>query len=306
MLNKINFGVVGLGHLGKFHVEQAQKIQTFNIVGVYDIDSKIAANISKKYSVNCFKSVEELCVGCDAISIVCSTGAHFKTAMIALKMGCHVFIEKPITSTVNQGKQLIAYANNNKLKIQVGHIERFNPAFVSYLKTKPKPLFIESHRLSPFNVRGSDVAVVLDLMIHDIDLVLSLIKSEIVDIQASGASVVSNFIDLANARLAFRCGTTVNLTASRISTKQMREMRVFEKLRYTKINFHTSLVIQNTIKNKKTIEKNLKIKKDNALFLELQSFARSIINKSKTVVSGEDGLNALRVATKIQNIIENR
>ena len=237
--------------------------------------------------------------------VVTPTASHYQVAKMALENKCHVFIEKPMTYKVIEAEKLILLAEKNQLKLQIGHIERFNPTYRAFCKNPRKPLFIESHRLSPFNIRGSDVAVILDLMIHDIDLVLNLVDDKVVKINASGASVVSAFIDLANARLTFKNGVVANLTASRVSDKQMRQMRIFEKNCYSALDLQASVIkCLEVDDNKKIKNKVIKVKKDNALFLELQSFVNSITTNTKILVSGNDGLNALKIATKIQNLIE--
>ncbi len=305
MIKGIKFGVVGVGHLGTFHVQQIQKIKNAHLVGLFDLNFNLCENAAKKYKVLAFKNIKDLFKSCDAISVVTPTPSHYKIASSAIESGCHVFVEKPITHKISDAKKLISLAELHNVKLQVGHIERFNPTYTTFCQNITKPLFIESHRLSPFNIRGSDVAVVLDLMIHDIDLVLDLVGDKIDKIDAVGASVVSSFIDLANARLTFKNGVVANLTASRVSDKQMRQMRIFEKNSYSALDFHSSTIKRFVVNKKREIKNQMiRVKKDNALFLELQSFVDSIILDTKTVVSGTEGLCALKVAIEIQKIIE--
>lgn len=305
MLKNINYGVVGVGHLGRFHVEQIKKVSSVKSVAIYDAVYKRALSIAKTYNVRVCKSLDELFSCSHAISVVTPTVSHYKVAVAALNSGCHVFVEKPISDSVKNASLLIKVAHKNKLKLQVGHIERFNVAFCEYLKNSPNPLFIESHRLAPFSFRGADVAVVLDLMIHDIDLILYIVSSDIVDIQASGASVVSNYVDLATARISFASGVVANLTASRVSKKEMRKMRVFEKNCYNSLNFKDGSLERFVIKKNKNVEcVKTPIKKHNALLMELSSFVDSITLGLEIKISGYDGLRALETALKIQNIIE--
>jgi len=305
MSNKINYGVIGVGHLGKFHVQQLLNINNINLVGVFDTNLHAIQKLDVISENHVFNNLDDLLKRCDAVSIVTPTETHFDVASNALNAGCHILIEKPISSDVGDAEKIIQLAKNKKLKVQVGHIERFSPVFRKYLKNNPKPIFIESHRLAPFNVRGTDVAVVLDLMIHDLDLLLNVVDSKIVDIRASGASVISDLIDLASARITFANGVVANVTASRISNQQMRKMRLFEKKSYTTLDFGEQTLKNFTINNKLQIKENIiKIKNENALLLELQSFTDSIMSDSSVVVSGEDGLKALKIAYKIQHIIE--
>ena len=235
----VDIGVVGIGHLGNFHIEQLKQIPDCKIIGIYDIDLSVLKKAHELHSVPCVNSLDELLTNCDAVSIVTPTRYHFDVAKKALDADCHLFIEKPITKTINQAKQLLKKAEIKNKFIQVGHIEQFNPAFLALDKSNLKPVFIESHRLSPFNRRGTDVPVVLDLMIHDIDIVLSLVNSGIKEIKANGVRVVSDTVDIANARIEFENGCVTNLTASRISQKKMRKIRLFQENTYTTIDFLT-------------------------------------------------------------------
>ena len=316
-------GVVGVGHLGKFHVQQYQTIQNVECVGLFDIDTKCADSISRKHNITSYNSLDDLLACCDAVSICTPTSTHYSVAAQALESGCHVFIEKPITTNIDEANKLISLsAKNNKL-IQVGHIERFNPAFCAFKTKSFNPEFIESHRLAPFNIRGTDVDVILDLMIHDIDILLHIIQSDIKKINASGVSVLSKTIDMANARIEFTNGCVANLTASRISQKQLRKFRIFEKKVYTNIDFLNPCVETYMLSNQKpnkdcsylVVNKNSEkfilydkptIVPHNALRVELENFLRSIEQCVPPVVSAEDGRAALEVAVQIREQINSK
>ncbi len=313
---KIKVGVIGVGHLGKFHVQQYHNINNVICMGVFDTNSKEAHKVSKDYNIKAYNVLEDLVSDCEAISICTPTSTHHAVAKHALLSGCHVLIEKPITHDIIEAQDLIKMANEYNKIIQVGHIERFNPALSALNLDNINPTFIESHRLSPFNIRGTDVDVVLDLMIHDIDILLNLVKSDINNIVASGVSVLSNKIDMANTRIEFTNGCVANLTASRISEKKLRKFRIFENNKYTNIDFlHPSqetyilaknkpkkqspYVIVNENKEKYILYSKSKIKSYNALTLELDNFINSILNQKKPLVSAYDGLAAIEVAFKI-------
>ena len=238
----IRIGIIGVGHLGNFHLKQLTTIQTASIVGIFDIDFERSEEISRKYNVPIFPNIESLLNEIDAVSIVTPTRHHYEIADKALNNDCHVFIEKPITDNLSHADKLLKKAKEKDKIIQVGHIERFNPAFMALDICQMKPRFIEAHRLAPFNIRGNDVPVVLDLMIHDLDIILSLIKSEIKDIRANGVKVVSPTVDMANSRIEFENGCVANLTASRISQKNMRKMRLFQEQNYITIDFQKGII----------------------------------------------------------------
>ena len=238
----ISIGLVGVGHLGKFHLRHLINIAEINISGIFDINFDRANLISQEFNVKFVKKLNNLYKTSDAIIIATPTNSHFKIAKESIKSNCHVFIEKPITDNLNDAKKLLKYAKEMNKIIQVGHIERFNPAFKKLEELKIKPIFIESHRLAPFNIRGIEVPVVLDLMIHDIDIILSLINSKIKKISANGVDIISKSIDIANARLEFENGSVANLTSSRISQKEMRKMRIFQKNNYFSIDFKKNII----------------------------------------------------------------
>ena len=326
-MDKIKFGIIGVGHLGHFHLKVAKDISYFDIVGINDIDPTRMEEISNKYNVAVFKEVDELLEKCEAISIVVPTKSHYEIGLKALEKGCHVFIEKPITATVEQGKMLVSLAKDKGLKLQVGHIERFNPAFLSLQHLELSPMFIEAHRLSEFNPRGTDVSVILDIMIHDLDIVLKLVDSPINFLHACGVGVVSPSEDIANVRIEFENGAVANLTASRISAKHMRKMRLFQKDQYISIDFLNKkseilslkqvdhlkdtgydilpIGVIGEGKNKRDIFFVSPPKIDvNSLKLELEEFARSIIFDDPVKVSGEEGLRALELAHEIIRLMK--
>ncbi len=324
-MNKLNVGVVGVGHLGSLHAKMYSQIETANLVGVFDADDARAQEIAGQYHTKSFGSVKELLSAVDAVSIVTSTPAHFDVATAALEKGVHTFIEKPITETIDQAHKLVALGNSKDLKIQVGHIERFNPAILALEAYNIRPLFIESHRLAQFNPRGSDVAVVLDLMIHDIDLVLSLVKSPVERIEANGVAVVSDSADIANARIQFRNGCVANVTASRISQQKMRKMRLFQQDAYISIDFAQGLAevfrlvdegntsatptmllgkIDQGKRKREIIYEQPEVKEVNALKYELELFLRAVLTGTEPPVTGKDGMQALEVAREILERID--
>jgi predicted dehydrogenase len=323
----IKVGVVGVGHLGRLHVKQLKQVGEAAVAGIYDIDRPRLKEISKEFSVNPFQSFTELVDASDAIVIATPTQFHFDYAKESLGANRHIFIEKPITESVEQADDLIRLNKERNLKLQVGHIERFNPAIIALEPLKINPLFIESHRLSNFDVRGTDVAVVMDLMIHDIDLILNFVHSPVKNVDASGVSVISSTEDIANCRLQFENGCVANVTASRISARSMRKMRFFQPDAYVSIDFLEGSADVYYIENKdihfpdaglafslgkidKGTEKKkiryakLTKKKINPLRYELQLFCQSIINDTEPPISGEAGKRALLIARLILESID--
>jgi predicted dehydrogenase len=317
---QLSFGVVGVGHLGSLHAKLLAQIPDIRVAGVYDADAARASKVAGEYSLRAYTDIGELYRDVHAVCIATPTTTHFDVARDAIAHGLHVFIEKPITSTIEQGEQLLRMARDKSVQIQVGHIERFNPALLAVEPYNIRPMFIESHRLAQFNPRGTDVAVVLDLMIHDIDIILSLVQSPVEKIEANGLAVVSDTIDIANARLQFANGCVANVTASRISQKKMRKMRLFQRDAYISIDFsegsaeifrlvdeseETSNLtmmlgqIAAGTKNRNIIYEHPDIKEVNALKYELELFVDAVKHNKRPVVSGEDGLEALRVAHNI-------
>lgn len=304
MSKLINYGILGAGHLGNFHAQQLRNISGINLVGIYDINPEHSKKLSLTNNIPIYPSAKELLLDCDAVSVATPASNHYEAASLALNLGCNVFIEKPFTKNVEQASRLIDLKNLKKLKIQVGHIERFNSAFIAFQKSLPSPLFIESHRLSSYNQRGLDVDVILDLMIHDIDLVLLLMQSNVKEIHAYGEAILTDSIDMASARIVFGNGQTANLTASRISLKQMRQMRVFQKQSYSVIDFQKPSLNRWFI-NKQGLLKNQDacIAPANALFEELKSFVVSIQQGTQETMGAEEAMAALKVASKIQEKI---
>ena len=324
-MHKLDVGVIGVGHLGALHGKMYSQLGNANLAGIYDIDAEKARKVAQELSTKAFGTIDELIEACDAVSIVTTTVAHYDAAMKALQQGVHTFIEKPITETIEQAKSLVATADAKHLKIQVGHIERFNPAILALESYDIKPLFIESHRLAQFNPRGSDVAVVLDLMIHDIDLILSLVKSPVSRIDANGVAVVSDTVDIANARIQFQNGCVANVTASRISQQKMRKMRLFQQDAYISIDFAQGLAevfrlidegdtnakptmllgkIDQGTRKRDIVYEQPEVKEVNALKYELERFVESILNDTDPPVNGRDGMQALEVAREILQHIE--
>jgi predicted dehydrogenase len=325
MNNKVKVGVIGVGHLGSLHAKMFSSIQTAEFVGVYDIDANKASSVAKEYKVRPFPTIDELCSVVEAVSIATPTSTHMDVGLQALRKGLHIFIEKPITKSVKEAETLIAEAEQAHKKIQIGHIERFNPAILSVEHMNLDPLFVESHRMAQFKPRGTDVAVVLDLMIHDIDIILSLVKAPVEKIDASGIGIVSENLDIANARLQFVNGCVANVTASRISQRPLRKMRMFQRDAYISIDFTDGkaeifrLVDSGDRSVKPTmllgqiesgaIKRNIvyerpKPKKVNALQYELELFIKCILEDTTPVVSAKDGKRALEVAQEIIASIE--
>tara|TARA_B100001123_G_C15203621_1_gene984359 strand:- start:329 stop:1303 length:975 start_codon:yes stop_codon:yes gene_type:complete len=319
--NKINVGVIGAGYLGSLHIQQYKTLKNINLIGFYDINNRHALEVEKKYQVSAFDSMEDLLSLCDAVSIATPTITHFEIAKQAMNKMCHVLIEKPITKNIREAKEIVQISEQKKLIIQVGHIERFNPAFYTLRNSQIHPLFVESHRLAPFNIRGTDVDVILDLMIHDIDILLSLVQSKINEVRASGISVLSDNIDTANARIEFNNGCVANLTASRIANKKIRKFRFFEKNAYTTIDFlnpniekyvltntkptkQKSYVVMNNTKEKYILYEKMDVIHHNALKKELENFVDSISISTKPLIDGESGLRALKLAIQIQDSIK--
>lgn len=324
-MKNIKTAVIGTGHLGKLHTKLLREVENCEFVGIYDKDVEKAKEVGKEFGINSFESLDDLLSKVNAVSIVATTSAHYELCKKALEKGIHVFVEKPITAQIWEGEEIVKLAAANKLKLQVGHIERFNPALLSVEKYNLNPMFVQSDRLSQFNPRGTDVAVVLDLMIHDIDIILSLVKSEVKNVSASGIAVVSGNIDIANTRIEFENGAVANVTASRISQKRMRKMRMFQREGYISVDFmagsaeiyrlvepgqefkenYISIGEMGIGENKKTfVYGQPQVKEVNALKHELQLFINAVANDEKPVVSGEDGLKALRVADIIIKKIE--
>ena len=311
-------GVLGAGHLGKIHLRLLQESKKFELVGFFDPFTENAEKVAKEFGYKLFGSIEELIAAVEVIDIVTPTLSHFECAKKAIEKGRHIFIEKPITKTVLEAEAIKTLASQFHVQGQVGHVERFNPAFTAVKDKIDTPMFIETHRLAEFNPRGTDVPVVLDLMIHDIDIILSVVKSKVKNVHASGISVISETPDIANARIEFENGCVANLTASRISMKNMRKTRFFQKDAYISVDFlekkseivrmkdvpnnpdEFAMILQNAEGVKKQIYfDNPEVENNNAILDELESFADAINNGTKPVVSLRQGAEALRVAQMI-------
>lgn len=324
-MKMLNVGIIGTGHLGKIHTKLIKEVMRAELIGVYDIDSNVSKVVAEELGTTSYDSLDTFLDRIDAVSIVATTSAHYDLIKKAFEKNVHVFVEKPITSTIEQAEEVVKIAEEKSLKLQVGHIERFNSALLSLEKYHLDPKFIQTDRLAQFNPRGTDVAVVLDLMIHDIDIILSLIKSKVREVRASGVAVVSDNIDIANARIAFENGAVANVTASRISQKKMRKMRMFQKDSYISVDFNSGvsevfrLISPNDMnmehflsfgeigigENKKSvIYEQPEIKEVNALKHELELFVNTVLDDKHPIVSGSDGLRALKVAETILEKIE--
>lgn len=316
----LKIGVLGAGHLGKIHIKCIKQIPEFKLVGFYDPDTENAVKVSQELGLKSFESTDALINECDVVDIVTPTVSHYDCAVAAIKKSKHVFIEKPVVTTPEQARKLIVLAEEAGVKVQVGHVERFNPAFTAAKGEINQPMFIESHRLAEFNPRGTDVPVILDLMIHDIDIVLSVVKSNLRKVHANGVNVVSDTPDIATARLEFDNGAVANLTASRISLKNMRKTRFFQRDAYITVDFLgkvAEVVKMNELdeipedpfamildlgenkKKRQIIFNKPEVKEINAIVEELKSFKDSVINNLTPSVSIQDGYMALDVAQKV-------
>lgn len=314
----LKVGVLGAGHLGKIHLRLLNQSEKYNLVGFFDPNSDNADKVSKEFGYKKFDTIQELIAAVDVVDIVTPTLSHFDCARETIMAGKHLFIEKPIANTIEEADEIITLAKQYNVKGQVGHVERFNPAFIATRKKIETPMFIETHRLAEFNPRGTDVPVVLDLMIHDIDVILSVVKSPVKAISASGVSVISETPDIANARIEFENGCVANLTASRISLKNMRKSRFFQRDAYISVDFldktcevvkmkdapetpgDFDIILQNAEGLKKQIYfESPEIEANNAILDELETFADAINNGTTPIVTLEDGTEALRVAYKI-------
>jgi predicted dehydrogenase len=328
-METINIGILGCGHLGKYHIKNLLELQKerndIKIIGAYDTNAEKSKYINDNYGIESYPDIETLYKNINTVIIVTPTITHFELTKRAIEKNINCFIEKPITNSVSEAYQLLEYANTKNVKIQVGHIERFNPALLALEKHSVNPLFIESHRLSEFNPRGTDVSVIQDLMIHDIDIILSLVNSEVDSVEANGVAVITNKIDIANARIKFKNGCVANLTASRISQKKMRKMRIFQKNTYISVDFlRNDSEIFDLIENTDNIDKEKKyigpIEYENKKILisyerktvddinpmkyELNKFFDSILNDSKPEIDIESAVLAVELADIISKKAE--
>jgi predicted dehydrogenase len=319
----LQVGIFGTGHLGKFHLNNWKEIVGVSLTGFFDPDDRTAQEVAQQYGIPRYESPEALIEACDIIDVVAPTTAHYQICQNAIRKGRHVFVEKPLANTVEEAQQLVKLVKESGIKLQVGHVERFNPAFLAVNKSMLNPMFIEVHRLAQFNPRGTEVSVILDLMIHDIDIILSMVNSDVKNISASGVAVLTNTPDIANARIEFDNGCVANLTSSRISMKKMRKLRLFQKDAYIGIDFLNKKT--EIIKLQETEEENVfafdidthmgkrriavanpPVPDVNAIKQELEAFVAAITGNTRTAVNEIDGLRAMEVAHLIlQKINQN-
>lgn len=323
----LKIGVLGVGHLGKIHVRCLQMLSDkYEIVGFFDPSHENAAAVEQEFGIQRFQDLDQLLEAVEVVDIVTPTTTHFQLAKKALEKGKHLFIEKPVTESIEEAEALLALIRANDLKVQVGHVERFNPALLSLGNLPIQPMFVEGHRLANFNPRGTDVSVVLDLMIHDLDLLLNLVQSEVVGVSASGVAVVSKTPDICNAHIEFANGCVANLTASRISLKQMRKIRLFQRDAYISLDFLEKQAQIVRLSDEPHPEEegkvsfelpvadgeryiqieNPEIQPVNAIKMELATLADSIEQNRRPRVSLEDGYKALKLAYQISEKMEDR
>ena len=312
----LKVGIFGVGHLGKFHISNWKEIEGVKIIGFFDPNNDNANDVINTHGLKRFSDEEKLIEACDVIDVITPTDLHYEVCMMAIRKGKHVFVEKPLAHTLQEGKDLVNMVREAGVKMQVGHVERFNPAYLALKEMNLNPMFIEVHRLAQFNPRGTEVSVILDLMIHDIDIILSLVKSDVKSISASGVAVMTDTPDIANVRIEFNNGCVANLTSSRISMKKMRKIRLFQKDAYIGIDFlekNTEIIkLQQpdeaaafsfdieTHQGTKTISiNNPVIEQGNAIKAELSSFVHAILNDEIPVVNEMDGYLAMEVAHQI-------
>ncbi len=318
-------GVLGAGHLGKIHIRLLKEIEEFELVGFYDPNEESAKLVSEEFGIKSFSEIQDLLNEVEVVDIVTPTLSHYDCSIQALKAGKHIFIEKPVTNSLEEAYEISKLREEMGTRVQIGHVERFNPAFIAAQGKFSQPMFIETHRLAQFNPRGTDVSVVLDLMIHDLDIVLNIVKSEIKSVSANGVAVASETPDICNARVEFENGCVANLTASRISMKNMRKTRLFQKDAYISIDFlekeceivrmkdvdpenenpFAMVIDVDTKGNKKEIQfEKLEVVENNAIKEELISFYKSIKQEETPIVSLTDGTKALELAYQIAESIK--
>jgi predicted dehydrogenase len=306
-MGRLRAGVIGVGYLGRFHAQKYALLENVDLVGVADVSRKRAEEVAAEVGSAAFTDYRELLARVDLVSIVVPTQYHFPVAKECLEAGCHILLEKPVTQTVAEADELIRMAAERGLVFQVGHLERFNPAIMALKGVLKNPLFIESHRLAPFKTRGTDVNVVLDLMIHDIDIILNMVPSTIKVVNSVGVPVLSNEVDIANARLQFENGCVANVTASRASREVMRKIRIFQSDAYISIDYQERKIsifrkggegfpipgLPNVTMEEKSFEQG------DALLVEVQAFIDAVRTGSAPPVTGEDGKRALELALQI-------
>jgi predicted dehydrogenase len=308
-MSRVRCAVVGVGYLGRFHAQKYKQIEEAELIGVCDASPERGAQVAAELGVPVINDYRELAGKVDAVTIASTTRTHYEIAKFFLQNGVHVNVEKPMTVTIQEAEELVDLAQKKNLKLQVGHVERFNPALASAKERLGVPLFIECHRLAPFKPRGVDVDVVLDLMIHDIDVILSLVKSPVASVSAVGAPVLTKFVDIANARIEFESGAVANVTASRVSQSATRKFRVFQSEQYLSIDFGTGEINLTSKKGEWKDDQiplefeSWNLEKGDALLAETKAFVNSVRTGAPVVVSGNDGLVAMRVAMQVQREI---
>lgn len=312
-MNKIRCAVIGVGYLGRFHAQKYQSLPNADLIAVCDVNAEVCQAVAQECAVDFCFDFKELFGRVDAVSIAATSNKHFEIAKACLDQGIHVLIEKPITETIAQAKELVTLAKQHQIKLQVGHLERFNSASLGIKPYIQNPLFIDAQRLAPFNLRGSDVNVVFDIMIHDIDLILNMVQSPIISLEAYGAPVITKDIDIANVRMTFANHCVANLTASRVNSTIKRKTKIFQADSYLSIDYQTKKA---TLSKKGKGElfpgiadienQDLEFETGDALFEEIKSFLKCIEQDSIPIVSGEDGLNALELAERITSLIHKK
>ncbi len=312
----LKVGIFGVGHLGKFHLKNWKEIEGIRLVGFYDPNEAAAKEVAGTFGIQAYATAQELMQAIDIADIVAPTNFHFDLCEMAIRNGRHVFVEKPLANTMDEARRIVKMAKEANVKVQVGHVERFNPAYLALKDLSLKPMFIEVHRLAQFNPRGTEVSVILDLMIHDIDIILNMVKSDVKNISASGVAVMTDTPDIANVRIEFHNGCVANLTSSRISLKRMRKMRLFQKDAYIGIDFlekKSEIIRLKTAEDEEAFTFDIETPKGNktiaviqpaagetnAIKAELEAFVYSILHNKPTIVSEIDGLLAMEVAHKI-------
>lgn len=309
-MSKIKCAVIGVGYLGRFHAQKYNLLENADLIGVSDVNKETCARVANELQVTGFNDYRDLLDKVDAVSIAATTTAHYEIAKNCLEKGIHCLIEKPITRTKQEADELIAIAKKNQAKIQVGHLERFNAAHLALAPYLENPLYIDSQRLAPFNPRGADVNVILDLMIHDIDIIQNIIKSPILKIDAQGSPVLSSSIDIANARITFANHCVANVTASRVSFNTERKTRIFQEKSYISLDYHLKKLAVFTkgdgemypgIAN--ICQNETQFTSSDALLTQIEAFLEAITNNAEPLVTGEDGANALDTASKISEQI---
>jgi predicted dehydrogenase len=301
---KMKIGLIGCGYLGKIHAKCIKEIKGVEFVGVCDISPETSQETAAQFSTIAYSDLQSLIDYCDVVDIVADTTSHFELAKKAILAGKHCFIEKPLTAKVEEAEELIELAKKHHVIVQVGHVERYNPAFLATLSHITKPFYIEAHRLCPFNNRANDVSVVHDLMIHDIDLILSIMQSEVVEIKAMGGKYITELLDIANAKLMFANGGVANITASRVATKPVRKMCIFQPNNYINVDFQEKTAEKIEFENLGTVNTEIPVLEHNAIVEELSDFIYTIQHHKTPAVTMEDGLNALRIADKVVTKIQ--